>query len=74
MTHETSDVQLPIKRSPADFLADGDLSKSAWIHVDSVEFDHDASGKSHYPEISTCVASVWTEGYIYFAFGVATIR
>src|ERR1700730_3053156 len=64
----TSDVQLPVKRSPSDFLADGDLSKSVWKLTESVEFDHDASGKSHYPEISTRVASVWTEEYIYFAF------
>jgi len=64
----TSDVQLPAKRSPSDFLADGDLSKSVWKLTESVEFDHDASGKSHYPEISTRVASVWTEEYIYFAF------
>ena len=63
-----SNVQLPVKRSSADFLADGDLSKSAWTHAESVEFDHDASGKSHYPEVSTRVASVWTEVYIYFAF------
>ena len=64
----TSNVRLPVKRSSADFIADGDLSKPAWKHAESVEFDHDASGKSHYPEISTRVASVWTEEYIYFAF------
>jgi len=63
-----SNVQLSVKRSSADFLADGDLSKPLWKHAESVEFDHDASGKSHYPEVSTRVASVWTEGYIYFAF------
>lgn len=63
-----SDVQLPVKRSSTAFLADGNLSKPAWIPAESVEFDHNASGKSHYPEISTRVASVWTEGYIYFAF------
>ena len=63
-----SNVQLSVKRSSADFPADGDLSKPAWTHAESVEFDHDAAGKSHYPEVSTRVASVWTEGYIYFAF------
>ena len=32
-----------------------------------MKFDHDASGKSHYPEVSTRAASVWTETHIYFA-------
>ena len=63
-----SDVQLQAKRSPVDFLPDGDPSKPLWKHAKSVEFDHDASGKSHYPELSTRVASVWTETYIYFFF------
>ena len=63
-----SDVQLRAKRSPADFLPDGDLSKPSWKHAKSVEFDYDASGKSHYPEVSTRVASVWTETHIYFSF------
>ena len=63
-----SDLQLLAKRAPVDFRPDGDLSKAAWKHADSVKFDHDASGKSHYPEVSTRVASVWTETHIYFAF------
>src|ERR1700737_3811691 len=63
-----SDVQLLAKRSPVDFLPDGDFSKPVWKHANSVEFDHDASGKSRYPELSTRVASVWTETYIYFFF------
>jgi alpha-galactosidase len=63
-----SDVQLRAKRSPADFLPDGDLSKPSWKHAQSVEFDYDASGKSRYPEVSTRVASVWTETHIYFSF------
>jgi len=33
-----------------------------------VQFDNDASGKSHYPEVATRVASLWTETDIYFAF------
>src|SRR2546429_4085578 len=56
-----SDVQLQAKRSPVDFLPDGDRSKPSWKHAKSVEFDHDASGQSHYPQLSTRVASVWTE-------------
>src|SRR5467141_3798005 len=63
-----SDVQLRAKRSPVEFLPDGDLSKPSWKHAKSVEFDYDASGKSHYPEVSTRVASVWTATHIYFSF------
>ena len=63
-----SDMQLLAKRSPMDFVADGDPSKPSWKHAQSVEFDTDASGKSHFPEISTRVASVWTERHIYFFF------
>jgi len=63
-----SDVQLKIKRSLADFAPDGDLSKPSWKRAESVEFDHAASGKVHYPEVSTRVAALWTEAYIYFSF------
>ena len=63
-----SDLRLLAKRASADFRPDGDLSKAVWKHTDSVKFDHDASGKSHYAEVSTRVASVWTETRIYFAF------
>jgi hypothetical protein len=63
-----SDVQLQAKRSPVDFLPDADFSKLLWKHAKSVEFDHDASGKSRYPELSTRVASVWTATNIYFFF------
>ena len=62
-----SDLQLLAKRAPVDFRPDGDLSKTVWKRANSVKFDHDASGKSHYPEVSTRVASVWTETHIYFA-------
>ena len=64
----SSDLELLAKRAPMDFLPDGDLSKAAWKHADSAKFDHDASGKSHYPEVSTRVASIWTDAHIYFAF------
>jgi alpha-galactosidase len=63
-----SDMQLLAERSQVDFQPDGDLSKPSWKHAQSVEFDHDASGKSQYPEVSTRVASVWTEANIYFLF------
>jgi alpha-galactosidase len=64
----TSEVTLTIKRCPVDFGVDGDLSKASWKLAESVEFDHDAFGQLHHPELSTRVASVWTETYIYFAF------
>src|SRR5580765_7297629 len=63
-----SDLQLLAKQAAADFSPDGDLSKAAWKHANSVKFDNDVSGKSHYQEVSTRVASIWTETYIYFAF------
>src|SRR5215469_10974727 len=64
----SSSVAAETKHSSTDFVPDGDLSKPAWKHAKWVEFDHDASGKSHYPEVTTRVASVWTETHIYFAF------
>jgi len=63
-----SDMQLQAKRSPVDFLPDGDPSKLCWKKAESTEFDTSASGKSHFPEISTRVASVWTDTHIYFLF------
>jgi alpha-galactosidase len=63
-----TDIQLQSKRSPVDFLPDGNLSKPLWKHAESVEFDSDASGKSQHPELSTRLASLWTETHIYFAF------
>src|SRR5260370_2034776 len=63
-----SNVQLHAKRSSADFVPDGDSSKLAWKQAKWAEFDNDASGNSHFPEILTRVASVWTETQIYFFF------
>jgi hypothetical protein len=63
-----SDVQLQAKRTPVDFLPDGDLAKDVWKQAEPAKFDQDASGKSHYPEIATGVACLWTESYIYFGF------
>jgi len=63
-----SDMQLHSKRSPVGFLPDGDPSKPSWKRAESVEFDTSASGTSRFPEISTRVASVWTETHIYFLF------
>ena len=63
-----SGTKLQAKRSPVDFLPDGDPDKPSWKHAESVEFDTDASGNSHFPEISTRVSSVWTAKHIYFLF------
>jgi hypothetical protein len=63
-----SATQLLAKKSPVDFQPDGDLSKPAWKNAISANFDHDVSGKSHYPEVSTRVSSVWTETHVYFSF------
>ena len=64
----TSDVHFSVKRSPVDVAPDGDLSKAFWKKADFVEFDQDAWGKCHYPEVSTRVTSLWTGSYIYFGF------
>ena len=67
-TSYASDIQIQSKHSPVDFLPDGNLSKPSWKLAKSVKFDSDSSGKSHYPELSTRIASLWTGKYIYFAF------
>ena len=64
----SSRVAAESQHSPADFVPDGDLSKPAWKHAKWLDFDNDASGKSHYPEAATRVASLWTQTHIYFAF------
>lgn len=61
-------VEAETKHTSVDFLPDGDLTKPSWKHVKWLEFDNDASGKSHHPEVTTRVASLWTETCIYFAF------
>ena len=58
----TSDVRFTVKRSPVDVAPDGDLSKPFWQNASFVEFDHDASGKSHNPELSTRVLAVMIDG------------
>lgn len=64
----SSNIAAETRHSSTNFLPDGDLSKSLWKQAKWVEFDSDASGKSHYPEAETRVASLWTETHIYFAF------
>src|SRR5215467_6910679 len=64
----SSSVQAEAKHSSVDFVPDGDLTKPSWKHAKWLEFDNDSSGKSHYPEAATRVASLWTETHIYFAY------
>ena len=64
----SSSMEAETTHSSVDFVPDGDLAKPSWKHAKWVEFDNDASGKFHYPELTTRVASIWTETHIYFAF------
>ncbi|HKW61427.1 MAG TPA: carbohydrate-binding family 9-like protein [Candidatus Acidoferrum sp.] len=64
----SSTVGTEAKHASADFVPDGDLTKPGWKHAKWLDFDNDASGKSHYHEVMTRVASLWTEANIYFAF------
>jgi alpha-galactosidase len=61
-------AKLEVKRASADFLPDGDLSKPSWKRAQWTKFDREAYGNRRFPELSTRVASLWTEKYIYFAF------
>ena len=64
----SSSIEAEAKHFSGDFVPDGDLTKPVWKRAKWVEFDNDASGKVHYPEAGTRVASLWTETHIYFAF------
>src|ERR1700745_2276677 len=64
----SSSPEIEAKRSSQEFRPDGDLSKPSWKRAQWMEFDNDAPGKSHHPEVATRVASVWTDTHIYFAF------
>src|SRR5215467_2847081 len=64
----SSGFQTETKHSSMDFMPDGDLNKALWKQAKWLEFDNDASGKSHFPEQATRVASLWTDTHIYFAF------
>jgi hypothetical protein len=63
-----SDLETSARRARAEFVPDGNVLKSAWNDARWKEFDHDASGKSHYPELQTRVACLWTPANIYVAF------
>ena len=64
----TSNAQIQSKRSARDFVPDGDLTKKEWKEAEWARFDHDMSGKKHFPESETAVSALWTDAYVYFAF------
>ncbi len=53
---------------PEDFVPDGDLSKPVWKAAMQIQFDNDALGRKAYPESETRVASLWSSGFVYFAY------
>ncbi|PYU39712.1 MAG: hypothetical protein DMG53_24060 [Acidobacteria bacterium] len=63
----TSDAELQAKRSPVDFVADGDATKPSWRQAKSVEFDNDASGNpqpervNHYYEFEIAPNNQWID-------------
>jgi len=64
----SSSTEVETRHSSSDFAPNGDLAKTPWKGAKWAKFDNDASGKFHYPEAETRVASLWTETHIYFAF------
>lgn len=64
----TSTARIISKRSPKDFVPDGNLRKKVWKTADWVHFSHDMSGRKNYPQSETDVATVWTPRYVYFAY------
>ena len=64
----SSQIKIIAKRAKRDFVVDANLGKEVWKKTKWAEFDHDASGLHHYPDLATSVASTWTENYVYFAF------
>ena len=56
------------KFTPADFVPDGNLSKKVWKDAPRIRFDQDRFGHVHFPDSEVQVASLWTPGYVYFAY------
>ncbi len=64
----TSNARIISKRSPTDFVPDGNLDKEVWKTANWVHLDHDMSGQKSYPQSATDIATVWTPRYIYLAY------
>jgi hypothetical protein len=56
------------KFTRADFVPDGNLSKKVWKDAPRIRFDQDRFGLTHFPDSEVQVASLWTPGYVYFAY------
>jgi hypothetical protein len=52
----------------ADFVPDGNLSKKVWKDAVHVTMDRDRFGETRLPDFEVQVASLWTPGYVYFAY------
>jgi len=61
-------LKIVAKRSPQDFVPDGDLSKKVWKDAEVVRIDQNARGPERFPEFESRVAGLWTDRYVYFAF------
>ena len=63
-----SNVRIVSRRAAADFVPNGNLDKDVWKSAEWVRMDHDMTGRKHYPQSQTDVATVWTPQYVYFAY------
>jgi hypothetical protein len=61
-------LSMTSKFTPADFVPDGNLSKKVWKDAPRISFDQDRFGHVHFPDSEVQVASLWTPGYVYFAY------
>ena len=52
----------------ADFAPDGNLSKKVWKDAVRITLDRDRFGQTRFPDSEVQVASLWTPGYVYFAY------
>lgn len=64
----TSHDSITSQRVTRDFVPDGDLDKGVWKLMPRATFDHNYTGDKRYPELTTEVASLWSDKYVYFAF------
>jgi hypothetical protein len=61
-------ITITSKFSAADFAPDANLSKKVWKDAVRVTLDRDRFGHTRFPDSETHVASLWTPGYVYFAY------
>jgi len=63
-----SQAEFTSKSTPRDFVPDGNLDKPAWRQGTWVKVDRDAFRSVTHPQSATEIASLWTPGYVYFAY------